>query len=213
LIRVEILCSDRLHPINAYLIEWASKFRARADVRIARRASELTGGDFLFLVSCHEVVDRATRDHFTHALVVHASDLPRGRGWSPHIWQVLQGNTEITVTLLEAADKIDSGDIWKQLDVHVPDHAICAEINDAIFQAVLDLMDYAVENQDSVVTRPQRLDIEPTYYPHRRPEDSKLDLDKSLAEQFDLLRVADPERYPAYLEFRGHTYLLRMEKK
>lgn len=211
-IRVEVLCTDERHPINRCIDAWASKHRGKVELNIARQAAELSGGDLLFLVSCQEVVHRDTRARFTHALVLHASDLPRGRGWSPHVWQILEGKTEITITLLEAGDNVDSGDIWQQVKVHVPDHATWPEINAAICGATLELIDFAIKNWHSVVARPQSPDIRPTYYPRRRPEDSRLDLDKTIAEQFDLLRIADPERYPAYLEFRGHTYRIKLEK-
>ena len=35
---------------------------------------------------------------------------------------------------------------------------------------------------------------------------------RSIAEQFDLLRVADPQRFPAFFDLRGHRYLVRIEK-
>jgi methionyl-tRNA formyltransferase len=33
-----------------------------------------------------------------------------------------------------------------------------------------------------------------------------------LAEQFDLLRVVDSERFPAFFEYRGRRYKLKIEK-
>ena len=53
---------------------------------------------------------------------------------------------------------------------------------------------------------------EPSYYRRRTSKDSNLNMDKSLAEQFDLLRTVDNKRYPAYFKFRGHTYSLEIKK-
>ena len=72
-------------------------------------------------------------------------------------------------------------------------------------------MDYAVDNFGSVRPRLQS-EEPPTYYRKRTPEDSRLDPDKSIAEQFDLLRVADEERYPAFMDYRGHRYKIVMTK-
>jgi methionyl-tRNA formyltransferase len=49
-------------------------------------------------------------------------------------------------------------------------------------------------------------------YPRRRPADSKLDPEQSIAEQFALLRVVDNRHYPAYLDWKGHRYTLSIEK-
>ena len=69
--------------------------------------------------------------------MTHASDLPKGRGWSPHIWQVLEGKQEIRVSLLEAEDAVDSGAIWHQNKLVIPQSALWDEVNEALFDAEL----------------------------------------------------------------------------
>ncbi len=53
---------------------------------------------------------------------------------------------------------------------------------------------------------------EPTYYRKRSPSDSELSWDKTLGEQFNLLRVCDPERYPAFFRADGHRYSVTIRK-
>ncbi|EOB2070111.1 formyltransferase family protein [Campylobacter coli] len=50
----------------------------------------------------------------THNIVIHASNLPQGKGWSPFFHQVIEGKNEITFSLFEADDKVDNGDIYLQ---------------------------------------------------------------------------------------------------
>ena len=209
---ISILCSSPDHPVNAWLEGWMAREGERHDIHLVRSARELTGGDLLFLVSCGEVVDAATRSRFRHALVLHASDLPRDRGWSPHIWSILEGAEEITVTLLEAADAPDTGAIWSQRRVPIPTHALHDEIEARLFETELALMDEALSLASAPRPRPQPTDIEPTYRRRRRPADSELDPNETIAAQFDRMRVADPDRYPAFFRLRGHVYKLRLEK-
>ena len=49
--------------------------------------------------------------------MIHASDLPKGRGWSPHIWGLINEAQQITISLLEAVDKVDSGDIESNVEL------------------------------------------------------------------------------------------------
>ncbi|MEI4233356.1 hypothetical protein V8324_10645, partial [Roseovarius sp. D22-M7] len=51
-----------------------------------------------------------------------------------------------------------------------------------------------------------------TYYPRRTPGDSELDPGLSIAEQFDKIRVSDPERYPALFRMHGHVYSVSLRK-
>jgi sialic acid synthase SpsE len=39
-----------------------------------------------------------------------------------------------------------------------------------------------------------------------------LDIDKTIQEQFNLLRIVDNEKYPAFFDFADHRYVLRIEK-
>jgi methionyl-tRNA formyltransferase len=143
---------------------------------------------------------------------VHASDLPKGRGWSPLVWQILEGHQDIAVTLLEAQDPVDSGVIWAKRWLHFAGHELYDEINAALFTAELELMDYALAHCDNIVPQVQD-EARASWYRRRTPEDSRIDPQRPLFEQFDLLRVADPERYPAFFELRGQRYEISIRKK
>ena len=206
---VAVVCSDPSHPIWPQLQAFASRSPHRVHLHV--KVAEAAPADVLFLVSCHEIVNADARRRFKKTLVLHASDLPLGRGWSPHIWQILEGRHEFVVTLLEAADNVDSGPIWAQQRVTLEGHELADEINAKLFAAEVSLLERAVTDFDSIVPRPQD-DRAPTYYKKRSPQDSELDPEQSIAAQFDLLRVADPSRFPAFFWLRGHKYLVRLQK-
>jgi len=173
--------------------------------------SELVQGDVLFLVSCAQLLTEADRAKFRKTLVLHASDLPDGRGWSPHIWTILRGGDSITVTLLEAAARVDTGAIWFKERFRLEGHELLPEINEQLFAAELRLMTRALTDFDAVQPTAQ---VGPAAPPLRKrtPEDSRLDVTRPIADQFNLLRVVDNQRFPAFLDFRGHRYKLIIEK-
>ena len=194
-----------------HLLRWQQAQMAHHEVALLQRRADLPGGDLLFLVSCGEIIHAACRSRYQNTLVLHASDLPRGRGWSPMIWGVLQGARTLTVTLLEAVDAVDAGPIWRQERIPVQGHELHDELNELLFQAEIRLMDWAVQHVPGGTPVPQR-DEPPTYYRQRKPEDSRLDATRSIEEQFDLLRVCDPVRYPAFFDLRGHRYAVTLTK-
>lgn len=204
---IHVLCPSPGHPVNQSLAQWAAR---TPGARVTRAQRDLPGGDFLFLVSCGEIVGPEVRDRYRHVLTLHAADLPRERGWSPHVWAILDGRDEITVTLAEACDRVDSGPIWHQVRVYLGGAETYDEINAAIFTAELDLMDWAISNADTVVPTPQN--GEPTGRRRRTPADSEIRAEQTIAEVFDLLRVCDPERFPAFFHHRGQQYELVIRK-
>lgn len=210
--RISFLCSDQQHPVNEYLCKWIEQYRDKHQVELVRSKKELSGGDILFLISCAEIINSDDRAAYTSCLVLHASDLPIGRGWSPHIWQILEGKENITLSLLEAEDQVDSGHIWKKVNFRVSKDALWDEINRKLFESEIELIDFAVSEFERVIPTQQNIGIEPTYYPRRTPLDSRIDPELSLASQFNKIRVCDPKRFPAFFEMHGQKYKITLEK-
>lgn len=210
--RIALLCSDPQHPVNPYIQAWAQAQTGLHEVDIVYKKTQLSGGDFLFLISCSEIISERDRAQYDACLVLHASDLPKGRGWSPHIWALMQGAEVITLSMLEAEDKVDRGRIWRKAQISVPKHALWDEINQLLFTAEVEMIDYAVQNYALIAPQPQVDTEQATYFPKRVPQDSQIDPSKSISEQFDLIRVCDPNRFPAFFEHLGHRYILKLEK-
>lgn len=209
--KITLLCSASDHPVNEMLIRWMDK-HPNLNIDLVRKPAEAAGGDILFLISCTDIIEEDIRNQYSHVLVLHASDLPEGRGWSPHIWDIINGAEEICVSLLEAKDPVDSGDIWHQMRCPVPKTALYDEINQILFQAEEQLLDYACQHYKTICPKSQQDLGEPSYYPRRSPEDSRIQTDKSIEEQFDLIRVCDSNRFPAFFELNGQKYKITLEK-
>ena len=212
--KVTIICSDSAHPVYPYLEQWIKQNIKSHDISISSSISNIEeGGDILFLISCSEIVRKAAREMFRYTLVLHASDLPEGRGWSPHIWDVINGKDSLILSLLNAEDGVDTGDIWQKRHITLDGSELYEEINHKVFEAELELMSWACENIDD--SRAKKQDIQSSgteYHRKRKPEDSQLSLDKSIEEQFNLLRVCDTKRFPAYIVRNGQKYNIKLEK-
>lgn len=209
--KISVLCSDAGHPIYPRLQSWAEKQALMHSVQLVTKVDALAGGDVLFLVSCHDLISASVRAIYQKVLVLHASRLPAGRGWSPHIWQILAGTNRITVSLLEAAEQVDCGAILNQRDLVLDGHELYDEINEKLFLAEFELMESFLDNPNSQQAIPQD-ETGATFYRRRTPEDSRIEPARTLAEQFDILRVADPERYPAFFDWQGHRYHIQIKK-
>ncbi len=210
--KISILSTDEKHPVMPVIKIWAEEAAEKGHtVFISYDISDLVGGDILFLVSCSQLVRDEDKRKFKTTLVLHASDLPRGRGWSPYIWAILQGKHEITVSLIEASEPVDSGDIWLKTTFNLEGHELLDEIHQKLFNAEAYLMTKVVDELANIVPEPQ-VGHPGEYMKKRSPSDSEIDPEKTLADQFELLRVVDSDRFPAFFDYREHRYLLRIEK-
>jgi methionyl-tRNA formyltransferase len=208
---ITILCTDNKHKIIPFLQKWKKLNSDNHNISIVNHSSEVNTGDILFLISCLEIIKEDVRKKFQHTLVIHESDLPRGRGWSPIQWQILNGLNSITITLLDAAEKVDSGDVWKKETVKFEEHQLQNEINEQIFPIKLNLIDFAIKNCN-LIKKTMQKNIDEPHFERRTPKDSEIDVDKSISEQFNLLRIADDERYPCFFKYKGHKYKIILTK-
>jgi methionyl-tRNA formyltransferase len=208
---ISIIISSSDHPINPIVEEWVRLKKREVDIEIVRSPKDLPGGDLLFLISCNEIVSVEILKKYKKSLVIHASDLPEGRGFSPHIWDILNGRDILFISLLEASKKVDTGDIWKKLKRRIPKYFLYEDILNVVNCAHIELMDFALANFDTVSPKPQSKEVEATYHSKRTPEDSRLDVHKSINEQFNLLRVCDKNRFPAFFVIHGKKYKVIVE--
>jgi methionyl-tRNA formyltransferase len=209
---ITVLCTDPNHAVVEWLRKWIDEISLKGhSSKLVFDKAELIGGDILFLVSCSQIVAKKEFDLFRAVLVLHASNLPEGRGWSPHIWSILEGKNRITVSLLEAALSIDTGVIWLQKAFHLEGHELLTEINNKLFAIEIMLMNEAIEKFNVIKPVPQ-VGIPGKMRRKRSPEDSRLDPNKTITEQFNLLRVADSQRYPSFFEYLGKRFIIRIEK-
>lgn len=99
------IVSDSDSWINRYVEDLVRHWSSTHEVRLVHEVSAIQIGDLAFFLSFGRKVPVEVLAGHKHNLVVHASDLPRGRGWSPLTWQILEGKNRFPITLFEAADE------------------------------------------------------------------------------------------------------------
>ena len=89
---------------------------------------------------------------------------------------------------------------------------IFEEINKILFESEIYLINQALENSHNIEPYQQEIRDGLKTYKKRKPEDSKLDINKDIKSQFDLMRIADPNRYPAFFIIHGRKYKIKLEQ-
>lgn len=172
---------------------------------------DLRNGELAFFLSCTTVVPPEHLQKHEHNLVVHESDVPAGRGWSPVHWQVLNGNNEIPIVLMEAAEQVDTGAVYIHDQIQLEGNELLPGIRKKVGNKTVELVLQFVEDYPDVEGKPQQ--GEASTYPRRTPEDSELDPDQTIREHFNKLRIVDNENYPAFFYKNGEKYILKIYRE
>jgi methionyl-tRNA formyltransferase len=179
-------------------------------VQLARESRDIGEGWVNFMLGCTKLVSADLLKLNKHNLVVHESDLPRGRGFAPMTWQIIEGKNEIPICLIEAVNDADSGMIWIKDEIKLNGYELCNDWRARQGEKTVEMCIRFVTEYGAI--NPHQQEGESSWYPRRRPVDSVLDVKKSIDEQFNLLRTVDNERYPAYFELAGRRYVVKIEK-
>ncbi|WP_289684874.1 formyltransferase family protein [Helicobacter rodentium] len=164
--------------------------------------------DIVFILSYHQLIAQEFLDLHEYNLVIHASALPKGKGWSPLFWQVLEGKDSIVFTLFNADAKADNGAIYLQETLHLNGLELYEELRDKQAKMCQKLCLEFLEKFPTL--SPKAQSGEESFYPKRTPKDSELDMTKSLESQFNLLRIVSNEEFPAFFVKDGKKFVLKI---
>ena len=167
--------------------------------------------DIVFILSYHNLIEEEFLKRNKHNIVVHASDLPKGKGWAPMFWQILENKKDIVFSMFEASNGIDNGDIYMKKTLHLNGYELNNELRKKQANFIIDMCLDFIQNY-KIYKIPKKQSGDESFYKKRGPKDSKLDINKTIKEQFNLLRIVDNENYPAFFEIDGHKYILKIEE-
>ena len=170
----------------------------------------VTPNDVIFILGYTKILNEDFLSKNKLNLVVHESALPKGKGFSPVQWQILEGKNTITVSLIEAICDLDAGDILFTSKIELDGYELFGEIRKKQADATISLITAFLQKYPDY-NRKEQVGKE-TIYHRRRENDDQLDPDKTIREQFNHFRIANNDDYPLFFKIDGHKYFLKIHK-
>ena len=109
-------------------------------------------------------------------------------------------------------EKLDSGNVYLQDVMEFNGLELVSEIRDKQAEYTFNLCKKFLDSYPEILDSGKAQEGAESFYKGRKPEDSQLDFNKTIAEQFNLLRVVDNDKYPAFFEHQGEKYFLKITK-
>ena len=208
------ILSNRKSWIQPFVKTLQKDFQALGYKCVSRHNTRnISSADFCFYLSYEKIVGPNILDRFRHNLVVHESNLPYGKGWSPLTWQIINGINKIPIVIFEASAEVDSGVIYRKTTLCFKGHELVEELRNKQGRKTIELCKQFVKKYPKIVRSAKSQRGDGSFYRRRYPKNSELDIDKTLRDQFNLLRVVDNNKYPAFFSIFGKTYQLFIKKQ
>ena len=207
--KVQILVDNKNSWYVPIAFKLQKKLQKKVDsISVIFKHSDVEKGDILCLIGCEKIFNKLELNK--NNIVVHESLLPKGKGWSPLSWQVLEGKSEIHITLFEADRNVDAGKIYFQDKIKLTGDELYDELKNKQGLVTNSLIEKYILSYPN--TKGINQQGKSSFYKRRTPKDSELDINKSIDEQFNLLRIVDNKKYPAFFIKNNVKYILKIEK-
>ena len=129
---IAFLSSKTNDWILRYLAEESFEDVWNGKIAFYQDEKNISDYDVVFILGYMKILDNNFLAKNNLNLVIHESSLPYGKGFSPVQWQILAGLNEIVVTLFEASDSVDSGDIIIQEKLSLDGSELYEEIREQL---------------------------------------------------------------------------------
>ena len=125
---------------------------------------------------------------------------------------MLEGKNKIPITLLEVVERVDSGRIFLQDEIILEGNELVDHLRIKQKDYTFKLCIAFIKDYPKILNEGKLQLGMSSFYKERSPIDSKLDIDKTIYENFNLLRIVDNEKYPVFLNLGGKKYKLKVER-
>ena len=168
--------------------------------------------DLTVMLSYYKIIPSKYLNNTKYNLVVHESDLPKGRGFSPLFHQIINGKTWITFSLFECLKNMDSGKIYFKKKFYFSPTLIYEEIKNHQINCALKLLDIflkKLKNKKKLIKgKDQKGNA--TFFKKLKNETSEININKTLDSQINILRTRDNDNFPSYFYYKKRKYILKL---
>jgi len=211
-VKIDVLIDQKdsfFHDYKSLLIKKIKKKNYK--IKFIYSANKLKKGDILFIIATNKILKEKSLSLHNLNLNIHPSKLPQGRGSAAVSWSILNNKSFFYITLHEAVKKVDSGKVYLKKKIAIKDYELSENIRKKQAINTIKLVTELAKKIYSI--KPKKQKGKPTYLPKRTPDDSQLNINKSIKSQFNLLRAVDNERYPAFFIYKNKKFILKIYKE
>lgn len=194
----KFISSQNFNYKNKYLISYCDNLKL------------LKPTDILVILGFTKILKKKILRKNQLNIVVHPSNLPRDKGFAPIANQVLQNKKRLYISLIQASDKVDEGDIILKKSFNLNGHELSDELRNIQANQTIKILKKFFKIFPNLKFIKQK--GKGNFNRRRYPKDSELNIYKSIKSQFNLLRICDNDNYPAFFKYKKIKYLIKIYK-
>ena len=179
--------------------------------KISKNFSNIKKQNIVFPLSYTKILPQSFLKKHELVLIVHPSKLPNDKGFAGLQNQILKNKNKIYISLIKAEEKVDAGPIYNQNSFILNGTELSEEIRDVQGLQILKIIKNFLTKYREVKFKKQK--GKGNFNKRRYPKDSQLNINKTIKEQFNHLRINDNKLYPSFFYYKGKKYIIKISKE
>ncbi len=208
--KVTFLLDKSNNWFHSYIEKNTFKSIKRFSFKIEENYKKIKKQDIVFILGYGRLLPESFLDKNKLNLVVHESKLPKDKGGAPIHYQVLKNKKKIYISLIKASMKIDSGDIFLIDSFNLKGIELMNELRSKQAQGRIKIIKRFLKKYPNIKSFKQK--GKGNFNRMRNASDSEININKSIKSQFNLLRICDNEKYPAFFKYKNCKFILKIFK-
>lgn len=183
-------------------------YKKKIPIYILKKPSKLLGliekekPDLIIVVGWYWIINERLLDKVPDGIIgIHASLLPKYRGFAPLVWAIINGEKRTGISLFYFDCGIDSGDIIAQKEIEISENNNIKEILEKAKKAIVNILknNYPkLLNNEAPRTKQNHENA--TYCSQRKPEDGRINWNFTNKKIHDFIRAQAPP-YPGAFSY------------
>ena len=167
--------------------------------------------DIVIILGYTKIIDPEILSKNKLNIIVHPSKLPADKGFAPIAYQVLRNQKNIYFSIIKLEKKVDSGDIIFQKKVSLRGTELSSELREVQAHETIKILKKFLRKYPRM--RFKKQNGKSSFNKRRTKKDSEININKSIKSQFNLLRICDNNKYPAFFKYRNTKYVIKIYKE
>jgi len=211
-IKVAYLMDNRNNWIEKYikrskLLKKNNKYNSK----IFKDYKKITNYDIVFILNYTTLIKNYYLKKNKLNLVVHSSRLPKGKGFAPIQWQIINNKRKITVCLIEAVSKFDSGNIYEEERILLNGTELYDEIRKVQATSIFIIIGRFLRKYPKVTSKKQK--GKSTFFRRRTKKDGELNINMQLKKLINQLRIGNNNAWPSFFIYKKRKYIIKIFKE
>ena len=176
--------------------------------KISKNYKKVKNQNIVFPIGYTRILPESFLKNNKLVLIAHPSKLPKDKGFAPMQYQILKNKKKIYMSLIKAVKEVDAGPIFAQMPFKLNGTELYNEIRSIQGSEILKIIKKFLIKYPKVKFKTQI--GKSNFNKRRRTKDSKLNINKTIKQQFNHLRINDNQLYPSYFYMKGKKYFLKI---